>query len=85
MIIIACLFISHNKTVWSVCFSHNDQFVVTGYDDYICVFNTNTGHEEKRFEGHTDSVSKLVCFDFIIMIIFCYFRFGQLLARLMGQ
>ncbi len=54
------------------------------HDNIVRMFNANNGHEEKRFEGHTDSVSKLIYFDFI-MTVFCYFRLIQLRARLMGQ
>ncbi len=66
----ALIKLAHSDSVWSVCFSPDDQFVVTGCEDGIVrMFNANTGHEEKRFEGHTKVVSKPVYFDFIMMII----------------
>jgi WD40 repeat protein len=56
-------FVGHTKALWSVAFSLDGQWAVSGgWDDIIRVWDLETGKELRRFEGHTGPVIRVAFF-----------------------
>ncbi|MFL5807811.1 MAG: protein kinase domain-containing protein, partial [Roseiflexaceae bacterium] len=51
------LFIGHTQQAWSVAFSPDSRYMLTGSLDHTArLWDTQTGQELRRFTGHTDTV-----------------------------